>query len=393
MAKPSQSTSNIQLILCPQCEHPLPGDARTCPNCGIDLALLSLLGEKAYLDGSPKYAPMDTTPQWLVPRIGDFLIKQGEISDEQLKTALSHQKKAAESGEHVLLGQTLLKLGFLKRETLDRAITQQIVELHAALQESNRTLKQRVTERTKELRHALERLTEINQIKANLISNISHELRTPLAHIKGYVELFVAGQLGDLSEEQSDALQVTLRATNRLEGLIEDLIEFSTASREGITLHLQPVSIPELINGVFDRSSEKAEKAGVALNAELQDKLPDLQVDRERLSWAIFQLVDNGIKFTPDGGKVNVQIGVDDLGIHFVVSDTGIGIPEDRIHEIFEPFHQLDGSPTRRYGGAGLGLALVKIIVDAHGAKLSVKSEEGQGTKFEFTIPSVSGNK
>ena len=393
MAKPSQTTSNIQLILCPQCEHPLPGDARTCPNCGIDLALLSLLGEKAYLGGSPKYAPMDTTPQWLVPRIGDFLIKQGEISDEQLKSALSHQKKAAESGEHVLLGQTLLKLGYLERETLDRAVTQQIVELHAALQESNRTLQQRVTERTKELRHALERLTEINQIKANLISNISHELRTPLAHIKGYVELFVAGQLGSLSEEQSDALQVTLRATNRLEGLIEDLIEFSTASREGITLHLQPVSIPELIDGVFNRSSEKAEKAGVALKAELQNELPDLQVDRERLSWAIFQLVDNGIKFTPDGGKVNVQVGVDDLGIHFVVSDTGIGIPEDRIHEIFEPFHQLDGSPTRRYGGAGLGLALVKIIVDAHGAKLSVKSQEGKGTKFEFTIPSVSENK
>ncbi len=393
MAKPSQSTSKIQLILCPQCEHPLPGDARTCPNCGIDLALLSLLGEKSYLDGSPKYAPMDTTPQWLVPRIGDFLIKQGEISDEQLKMALSQQKKAAESGEHVLLGQTLLRLGYLERETLDRAITQQIVELHAALQESNRTLQQRVTERTKELRHALERLTEINQIKANLISNISHELRTPLAHIKGYVELFVAGQLGNLSEEQSDALRVTLRATNRLEGLIEDLIEFSTASREGITLHLQPVSIPELIDGVFNRSSEKAEKAGVALKAELPNTLPDLQVDRERLSWAIFQLVDNGIKFTPNGGNVNVQVGVDDLGIHFVVSDTGIGIPEDRIHEIFEPFHQLDGSPTRRYGGAGLGLALVKIIVDAHGAKLSVKSQEGKGTKFEFTIPSVSGNK
>ncbi|MEE8120300.1 MAG: ATP-binding protein, partial [Anaerolineales bacterium] len=388
-----QSTSNIQLILCPQCEHPLPGDARTCPNCGIDLALLSLLGEKAYLDGIPKYAPMDTTPQWLVPRIGDFLIKQGEITDEQLKIALSRQKKAAESGEHVLLGQTLLKLGYLERETLDRAITQQIVELHAALQESNRTLQQRVTERTKELRHALERLTEINQIKANLISNISHELRTPLAHIKGYVELFVAGQLGDLSEEQSEAMQVTLRATKRLESLIEDLIEFSTASREGITLHLQPVSIPELIDGVLDRSREKAKKAGVALETKLENNLPDFQVDPERLSWAIFQLVDNGIKFTPDGGKVNVQVGIDDLGIHFSVSDTGIGIPEDRIQEIFEPFHQLDGSPTRRYGGAGLGLALVKIIVDAHGSELSVESQEGQGTKFVFTIPSASGNK
>ena len=393
MPKSSQQTSNIQLILCPQCEHPLPGDARACPNCGIDLALLSLLGEKAYLDGSPMYAPMDTTPQWLVPRIGDFLIKQGEITEKQLKMALARQKEAAESGEHVLLGQTLLELGYLERETLDRAITQQIVELHAALQESNRTLQQRVTERTKELRHALERLTEINQIKANLISNISHELRTPLAHIKGYIELFAAGELGDLTEEQNEAIQVTVRSTNRLGGLIEDLIEFSTASREGITLHLQPVSIPELIGDVLTRSTEKAKKAGVSLEAMLANDLPDLQVDPERLSWALFQLVDNGVKFTPDGGKVNVQVGIEDLGIHFVVSDTGIGIPADRIQEIFEPFHQLDGSPTRRYGGAGLGLALVKIIVDAHGAELSVESQEGQGTKFEFTIPSDSGNK
>ena len=393
MPKSSQRTSNTTLIPCPQCERPLPGDARTCPNCGIDLALLSLLGEKAYLGGSPKYAPMDTTPQWLVPRIGDFLLKQGEITDEQLKIALVRQREASESGEHVLLGQTLLQLGYLERETLDLAVTQQIVELHAALQESNRTLQQRVNERTKELRHALERLTEINQIKANLISNISHELRTPLAHIKGYVELFVAGELGDLSDEQSEAMQVTLRATNRLGGLIEDLIEFSTASREGITLHLQPVPIPALIDAILDRSSEKAAKAGVALEPQLEKDLPDLQVDPERLSWAIFQLVDNGIKFTPDGGQVRIQVGVDDLGIHFGVTDTGIGIPEDRIQEIFEPFHQLDGSPTRRYGGAGLGLALVKMIVEAHGAELSVASQEGQGTKFEFSIPSTSGNK
>ena len=393
MSKSSQRTSNTPFIPCPQCEHPLPGDARTCPNCGIDLALLSLLGEKAYLDGTPKYAPMDTTPQWLVPRIGDFLLKQGEISEGQLKMALARQKEAAESGEHVLLGQTLLQLGYLERDTLDRAVTQQIVELHAALQESNRTLQQRVNERTKELRNALERLTEINQIKANLISNISHELRTPLAHIKGYVELFVAGQMGDLSDEQSEAMQVTLRATNRLGGLIEDLIEFSTASREGITLHLQPVSIPTLIDSVLERSRDKAAKAGVALEPRLEKDLPDLKVDPERLSWAIFQLVDNGIKFTPDGGKVSIQVGNEDLGVQFVVTDTGIGIPKDRIQESFEPFHQLDGSPTRRYGGAGLGLALVKMIVEAHGAELSVASQEGQGTKFEFSIPSTSGNK
>ncbi len=265
MTETVKSIPEPAVWFCPQCQSPLPGDARACPSCGVDLALLSLLGEKSFLDGLPKFAPMDTTPQWLVPRIGNFLIQQKVITDAQLERALQVQKEASGKGERQLLGQTLLQLGYIDRETLDHAVTQQIVELHAALQESNRTLQQRVNERTKELRHALERLTEINQIKANLISNISHELRTPLAHIKGYVELLAEGELGTLAEEQVDAVQVMRRATVRLTSLIEDLIEFSTAAREGLTLRLSPVSVKDLISHAIERSKAKAEKAGVTL--------------------------------------------------------------------------------------------------------------------------------
>ena len=377
------------VMYCPQCEQPLPGDARSCPNCGIDLALLSLLGEKAYLDGLPKFAPLDTTPQWLVPRIGDFLIRQGVINQDQLEKSLDVQRAAADKGEHMLLGQTLLQLGFIDRETLDLAVTQQIVELHTALQESNRTLQKRVEERTKELRHALERLTEINQIKANLISNISHELRTPLSHIKGYAELLAAEELGSLETEQLEAAQVIRRAAERLGSLIEDLIEFSTAAREGLTLHVAPATVAPMIKGVIQRSQAKAEKAGVRLEAEVASDLPDVKVDQERLAWALFQLVDNGIKFTPANGQVVLQASQGELGIDLSVRDTGIGIPEERLEEIFEPFHQLDGSATRRYGGTGLGLALVKLIVEAHGSRLIVESVEEQGTVFSFTIPAA----
>ncbi|MEJ2012998.1 MAG: ATP-binding protein [Anaerolineales bacterium] len=387
---PDASPASRQVVMyCPQCEHPLPGDVRTCPNCGIDLALLSLLGEKAYLDGLPKFAPLDTTPQWLVPRIGDFLIRQGVIDQAQLQEALDVQRTAADRGEHMLLGQTLLKLGFLNRETLDLAVTQQIVELHTALQESNRTLQKRVDERTKELRHALERLTEINQIKANLISNISHELRTPLSHIKGYAELLAAGELGGLESEQMEAAQVIRRAAERLGSLIEDLIEFSTAAREGLTLRVAPTAIAPMIEGVIQRSQPKAEKAGVRLEVDLADGLPEVKIDQERLSWALFQLVDNGIKFTPAEGQVVVGALRSDLGVDLTVRDTGIGIPVDRLEEIFEPFHQLDGSATRRYGGTGLGLALVKLIVEAHGSQLNVQSAEEQGTVFSFTVPTA----
>lgn len=379
--------SQRSATLCPQCQQSLPGDARVCPGCGIDLALLSLLGEKAYLEGMPKFAPLDTTPQWLVPRIGEFLIREKLITEDQLKVALKQQKELSDQGKQVLLGQTLLQMEMIDRGTLDRAVTQQIVELHAALQESNRTLQQRVQERTRELRRALERLTELNQIKANLISNISHELRTPLAHIKGYVELFIAGDLGALSEEQGDALSVILRATNRLGTLIEDLIEFSTAAREGITLQLEETGINVLIQSVIERSQAKAKQTGVSLVWKDNKQLPLVRLDRERLSWAIFQLIDNAIKFTPENGKVIIDAEPVELGLRISVKDTGIGIPPDKLEEIFEPFHQLDGSPTRRYGGTGLGLALVKLILEAHGAELQVKSEQGQGTEFQFTLP------
>jgi signal transduction histidine kinase len=385
--------SKITSVPCPNCGEALPKDAKTCPNCGVDLLLMTLLTERSYLDGLPGAAPISAAPETLIPRIGDYLLDHGLITEEQLESAVEQQKLLAENKDHRLLGQTLIEMDYIDAETLDLAINLQIIELHTALREANRTLEQRVEERTVELKSALERLSEANQIKANLISNISHELRTPLAHIKGYVELIRDEDLGVLTDDQKDAIHVMQRSTLRLESLIDDLIEFSTAARGGITLNIESVNITNLAKSVLSQSLKKADKGEVKLKIALEEHLPNLNADPARLEWALYQLVDNGIKFTPDGGKVNIQVGIKDLGIHFIVSDTGIGIPEDRIHEIFEPFHQLDGSPTRRYGGAGLGLALVKIIVDAHGAKLSVKSQEGKGTKFEFTIPSVSGNK
>jgi signal transduction histidine kinase len=374
-------------VKCPQCGHLLPNDARSCPNCGVDLALLSLLAERAYLEGIPDTAPLPNAPGAMVPRIGEYLLEQGLLTPDQLEAALAKQRTLSERGEPHLLGQTLLAMGYVQKETLDRAVTRQIIELHAALQEANRTLERRVTERTAELRRALERLTEINQIKANLISNVSHELRTPLAHIKGYIELMAQGQLGALSEGQTKALDVVERATERLERLIEDLIEYSTASRGGMTLNKQAIELDELIASVLDRSKEKAAKAGVQLLTDVEDGLPALEADAEKLGWVIFQLVDNGIKFTPSGGQVRVRVGHDDHLLTVTVQDSGIGIPPDRIEEIFEPFHQLDGTPTRRYGGTGLGLALVKLILNAHSAEMSIESQEGSGSSFSFTLP------
>jgi signal transduction histidine kinase len=351
--------------------------------------LIALLAERAYLDGLPQAAPFATTPEAVVPRIGEYLIEQGLLTSGQLEAALARQREMSERGQRRLLGQTLVEMKMVDHETLDRAVTRQIIELHAALQEVNRTLERRVAERTAELRRALERLAELNQIKANLISNVSHELRTPLAHIMGYVELLEETQLGPLNDEQQKAMAVIHRGTDRLGRLIEDLIEFSTASRSGVVLKLQPVEVPALMQGVIERSQAKADKAGVRLSMQVGPEIHALQADPEKLSWVLFQLVDNGIKFTPNKGEVTLAATRDGSLVQLSVADTGIGIPPERQEEIFEPLHQLDGSPTRRYGGTGLGLALVKLILSAHGSQIRVQSEPGKGTTLSFLLPAA----
>lgn len=374
-------------IPCPQCSFSMPGDSRTCPSCGVDLALLALLAERAYLAGIPETAPLGETPAAFVPRLGEYLIRQGLLTSDQLEMALVRQRELAKAGERRLLGQTLVELELVDRETIDRAITSQIIELHAALQEANRNLERRVSERTAELRQALARLQELNQLKTNLISNVSHELRTPLAHVKGYVELLEDQELGPLTPPQSKAVSVISRASLRLEHLIEDLIAFSTASREGLAMEPRPAQLAQLAQAVIERSQDKAGVAGVTLQLAVDPGLPAVQADLDKLSWVLYQLVDNGIKFTPQGGRVKLWAEQVDHFVTVAVSDTGIGIPADKLEEIFEPFHQLDGSPTRRYGGTGLGLALVKQIVGAHGASILVESKENIGSTFQFDLP------
>ncbi len=374
-------------IVCPQCSFSMPGDSRTCPSCGVDLALLALLAERAYLAGVPETAPLTDTPPAFIPRLGDYLVRRGLLTTGQLESALVHQKELAKKGERRLLGQTLVELEMVDRETIDRAITSQIIELHAALQEANRNLEQRVSERTAELRQALGRLQELNTLKTNLISNVSHELRTPLAHVKGYVELLEEQELGQLTPEQAKAVSVISRATLRLEHLIEDLIAFSTASREGLALDLRPAQLAQLAEAVLERSKDKAALEGVSIQVSVDRGLPQVQADLDKLSWVLYQLVDNGIKFTPAGGRVKLWAQQVDRFVTVAVSDTGIGIPSGKLEEIFEPFHQLDGSPTRRHGGTGLGLALVKQIVSAHGASIQVESMENSGSTFRFDLP------
>ena len=330
----------------------------------------------------------------LIPRLGDHLVNSGHISAEDLKKALAYQQEEMAKGNNALIGQTLLALNLVSKEELDQAVTEQIIQLRSALQATNRNLERRVQERTADLQNALEKLADLSELKANFVSNISHELRTPLTHIKGYLELMASKSLGPITEEQAHALQVSQRATSRLEGLIEDLIMVSITSRGELTLKQEAVDIRRISHLVVKSVAEKAEERGVSVHAVVDKKLPKVQADSQKLVWVLGQLLDNGIKFTPAGGRVVLRVEHEsEKLITISVTDTGIGIPADRIDELFQPFHQLDGAATRHYGGTGLGLLLVREIVEAHGSMLDIKSAEGRGTTIKFPLLAAKNKK
>jgi len=352
-----------------------------------DLAIAAALAEQQaiLLTSLPRGVPV--TPEILVPRIGDYLIERGLLTQEKLQEALKYQEKNSSTQKPLLLGQALLELELIDRETLDQVVTTQILELQNALNKANQNLQKRIEERTKELRIALERLAEINKLKSNFIANISHELRTPLTHIKGYLDILADGSLGSLTNEQKEALSVLKRSEARLETLIEDLIQFSVASRGKLHLQLEIFDIRETVQTIIERLDQRAKDKEITLVSDTPGRSLLVRADNKRIGWVIFELLENALKFTDNGGKIKVQVKTGNCRITISVIDTGIGVPEGRINEIFEPFHQLDGSATRRYDGTGLGLAMVRQIIEAHGAQVKVRSMIRAGSCFEFWLP------
>jgi signal transduction histidine kinase len=330
------------------------------------------------------------TPEMLVPRLGEYLVQRGFITEIDLQKALAFQQEQMANSQTYLLGQALIDLKLIDRAILDQAVTEQIIQLRSALQAANRNLERRVQERTAELQKALERLSELSQMKANFISNVSHELRTPLTHVKGYLELLVTESLGSLSEEQRHALSVSQKSAGRLEEMIDDLIMFSLTSKGELSIKQEAVDIRRLANLAVKAAAEKAAGREVTVHAVIDDDVPLVQADSQKIAWVLSQLFDNGIKFTPAGGRVVLSIKreADNL-VMISITDTGIGIPPAQVSEIFEPFHQLDETSTRRYGGAGLGLSLVRQIVEAHGSMIDVQSSEGHGSTFHFPLLAV----
>ena len=375
-------------IACPGCGEMVDPNAKQCPHCGVALGYAAALLEQAMASTIPLDAHIPITPEILVPRLGEYLIERGVLTQAQLEQALSYSEEArASNGDSVLVGQALLELRLVDRETLDQVVTEQILELQNALRRANRNLEERVQERTRELQSALNKLTELSQLKSNFLANVSHELRTPLTHIKGYLDLLSEESLGFLTTEQTKAVEVMLRAENRLEILIEELIQFSIASSGTFDLKLELVNLFEVTQSALIKIRESATQRSITIREIIPSTTLMVKADRSKLWYVLTELLDNAIKFTPSGGVVQISLVSDDTLVNVAIQDTGIGIAKERLHELYEPFHQLDGSISRRYGGVGLGLAMVRKIVEAHGSSIEVTSIEGKGSRFSFRLP------
>jgi len=374
---------------CPKCGQPVTSGEATCSHCGVDVALAAVLMERRALSMLPAEPGMPFVGDVMLSRFGEFLTSKRYITAAQLDAGLDRQQEMAGRGVRETLGQVLLEMRVLTREQLELASVEQVQELQNALRQANAQLEQRVADRTRELQDAYRRLSELDQLKGNFISNVSHELRTPLTKIKGFNALLAAGDLGPLTADQQQAIEVMGRGVAELERLVGDLIQFATGARGEMALRPSAVPVGELLESVAARLHDVAAKRGLSMICRVPPQVVLVTADAEKIRWVVNQLLDNAIKFTPTGGRVEVGAAQEAGRVRIWVADTGPGIAEDRLPELFEAFHQLDGSATRRQGGTGLGLALVRMIVSAHDSTVAVDTRLGQGSRFSFDLPVV----
>ncbi len=225
----------------------------------------------------------------------------------------------------------------------------------------------------------------VEAIKKDFVANVSHELRTPLASIKGYSETLLDGGM-DEPDTLQDFLRIIDKHATRMSRLIDDLLTLSRLESEHMSIEYGRLDIRELVSSLVHGLEKQADDKGTTLTLVLSDEVPNVLGDRDRLEQVVVNLLDNAIKYTPPGGSVTVSVFSEGDEVRVNVSDTGMGVPTKDIPRIFERFYRVDKARSRDLGGTGLGLAIAKHIIQGHGGRLWVESEQGKGSIFSFTI-------
>jgi len=227
-------------------------------------------------------------------------------------------------------------------------------------------------------------LRRLDEMKSGMLSVVSHELKTPLTSIRMGVHLLLEERLGDLTASQSEILTAIRDDSNRLHQIIENLLDIGRMESGRGIMDLKPHSLAEIVTEATTPMESAFRDRGVNLLVELSDELPRVMVDPARIGHVFSNLLSNALKYTPPGGEVKVVAGQKGSTIEVSVEDTGSGIPKQHLDRIFERFFRVPGQAGNT--GAGLGLAIAKEIVELHGGRMSVSSQEGHGAKFTFTL-------
>ena len=237
------------------------------------------------------------------------------------------------------------------------------------------------------LRDRNEALETADRLKTEFIANVSYELRTPLNAIVGFAQVLTDQYFGSLNERQLDHARSIITASDRLVTLINDILDLSSIEAGYLALNRTDIDIASLMHQVTGLSNDAVRSRGLALSIDCPANIGSMRVDEVRLKQVLLNLVSNSTKFTPRGGHILISARRETTSIVFRVADTGIGIERERQAQIFEPF--VRGAAVQGQAGAGLGLALVRRLIELHGGKVDLDSEPGTGTTVELTLPAA----
>ena len=236
----------------------------------------------------------------------------------------------------------------------------------------------------------IEQIQSMDRLRQELIANVSHDLRTPLSIVQGYIETLLMKEQHLPAEERKKYLEIIYDSSEKLARLIAQLFEYSKLEANQIQPEKEPFLLSELAQDVVGKYQILAREKNIQLQLEHPRELPLVFADVALVERALQNLIDNALKFTPKGGRINLRLQNRDRGVEVRISDTGPGIPESEQSQIFERYRKADGSPAKNKG-AGLGLAIVKKILEIHNATIQVQSQQGQGTAFWFLLPAYQG--